>query len=757
MTPLSIQVPFPVFQDRDGQPLENGYVWIGEPNLNPQTNPVTVYFDAALTIPAAQPLRTLNGYVSRAGSPAQIYVDGVNFSILVQDSKGSMVYNFPDGSGISPDACGVTYNPPFAGGVSIPVCEKLAQIVSVKDFGAVGDGVTNNIAAFVAAAATLTDGDSLFVSDGDYVFDFSSYTVASPVYPSQGIIGLSNKTGIRIYGTGAKLRITNLNTQTKGGWSIIYLDNCSDVTVEGLSFDVRGVTGLTTPAAEPNYPIIGAVIAGGLTWQNLSVNNCKFTSFNPLGAETSVGNDFNYKQIPVYISGNTNADVVRGFTFTNNVMGDGVYDMNTYKMFLFGVGAVNISNNRFLNICGSYPCVRNLAHASSGHVVEGNYFEGLKPADEDPGDNVVCTDTPQMVSFSNTTNKGGGGGSISNNTFALTGSGGISIADFEGCAVTANAFWDRADMSSVLTAENDIVSCIRLTDEAAGSGSFPSRAISITENSNKGTITRKAIQITYSLNGSISNNNFQNCAGYAIKASRAGRFVISDNTIVAVNLLGAAQVAIEATATNLASGETISIFNNRIFGTAGVAIASSNYTPDKIFINNNFTNGGMTALQAGLQNQLTTNFISFGNDVSRISTATNALDWYEEGVFTPVIAGSLSAGTGTYTTQLGTFTRIGDLVYFQVVVTWTSHTGTGNTIIRPLPYVSESTADASYLTNIIQVGGPIPAAGSIRVALITPGSTDIGLREQVLATMTITNSNAMTATGTISVSGMYKV
>lgn len=151
MSALSIQVPFPVFQGRDGQPLENGYIWIGEPNLNPQTNPVVAYFDAALTIVAPQPLRTLNGYISRSGTPAQIYVDGVNFSILVQDSKGSMVYNFPDGSGISPDACGVTYNPPFTGAVAYPVCDKLAQTVSIKDFGAVGNGVADDTAAVQAA------------------------------------------------------------------------------------------------------------------------------------------------------------------------------------------------------------------------------------------------------------------------------------------------------------------------------------------------------------------------------------------------------------------------------------------------------------------------------------------------------------------------------------------------------------------------------------------------------------------------------
>ena len=153
MSALSIEVPFPVFQDRDGQPLENGYVWLGVANLNPQVNPVIAYFDVALTIPAAQPLRTINGYISNAGTPAQVYVDAVNFSILVQDSKGSMVYNFSDGTGISPDACGVTYTPPFTGGVAYPVCEKLEQTVSVKDFGAVGDGVANDTAAFTAAGS----------------------------------------------------------------------------------------------------------------------------------------------------------------------------------------------------------------------------------------------------------------------------------------------------------------------------------------------------------------------------------------------------------------------------------------------------------------------------------------------------------------------------------------------------------------------------------------------------------------------------
>jgi hypothetical protein len=169
MSALSIQVPFPVFQDRDGQPLDNGYVWIGTANLYPITSPVVAYFDEALTIIAAQPLRTINGYISNSGTPAQVFVDGVNFSILVQDSKGSMVYSFPDGSGISPDACGVTYDPPFTGGAPYPVCEKLSQTVSVIDFGADPTGVAASTAAIQAAEdACDVTGQTLWFPGGTY-------------------------------------------------------------------------------------------------------------------------------------------------------------------------------------------------------------------------------------------------------------------------------------------------------------------------------------------------------------------------------------------------------------------------------------------------------------------------------------------------------------------------------------------------------------------------------------------------------------
>ena len=97
MSALSIQPPYPAFAGTDGLPLENGYIWIGTVNLNPQVNPIVVYWDAALTIPAAQPIRTLNGYPMYQGTPSRFYAAS-DYSILVQNSKGSLVYSSLNGN-----------------------------------------------------------------------------------------------------------------------------------------------------------------------------------------------------------------------------------------------------------------------------------------------------------------------------------------------------------------------------------------------------------------------------------------------------------------------------------------------------------------------------------------------------------------------------------------------------------------------------------------------------------------------------------
>ena len=94
---VSVNPPYPIFSEADGLPLENGYIWIVSANLDPQTNPINVYWDVALTIPSAQPIRTLNGYVVYQGTPSRFYTSG-NYSIRVLNKNGITVYTSLSGN-----------------------------------------------------------------------------------------------------------------------------------------------------------------------------------------------------------------------------------------------------------------------------------------------------------------------------------------------------------------------------------------------------------------------------------------------------------------------------------------------------------------------------------------------------------------------------------------------------------------------------------------------------------------------------------
>ena len=306
-TPLSISVPFPVFQDRDGQPLENGYIWLGVPNLNPQVNPVIAYFDSALTIVAPQPLRTLNGYISNAGTPAQVYIDGVGFSILVQDSKGSMVYNFPNANGLSPDACGVIYNPPFTGGVAYPVCEKLEQTVSVKDFGAVGDGVTDDTAAIQAAIDAfkgtfgsilqpLVSGVEIFIPEGIYLISsplllYSAITLRGEG-PTSKIVSASTFVGAELL-TLKELGLTGSNLRIAGAW------------IDNITFDSSATAGSQAAVSSSTTPVF---LVLNNKFSNIYLNTEKGLILPAYCQSNIIENIYTYGPIDqiLHLSGNRN-------------------------------------------------------------------------------------------------------------------------------------------------------------------------------------------------------------------------------------------------------------------------------------------------------------------------------------------------------------------------------------------------------------------------------------------------------------------
>lgn len=92
MSALPILSPFPVFTGLDGMPLNNGRIYVGTAGLDPITNPVALWWDDALTIPASQPVATSGGYAVRNGSPSVFYANAASVSVLVQDQYGVTVF-----------------------------------------------------------------------------------------------------------------------------------------------------------------------------------------------------------------------------------------------------------------------------------------------------------------------------------------------------------------------------------------------------------------------------------------------------------------------------------------------------------------------------------------------------------------------------------------------------------------------------------------------------------------------------------------
>ena len=104
---ITLQTPYVQFTELDGSPLDDGAVYIGTAGLNPQTNPITVYWDNAGTQPAAQPLATRSGVIARNGAPARVYISASSYSLMVRDKRGSLVASELTISA-SVDASGIT-------------------------------------------------------------------------------------------------------------------------------------------------------------------------------------------------------------------------------------------------------------------------------------------------------------------------------------------------------------------------------------------------------------------------------------------------------------------------------------------------------------------------------------------------------------------------------------------------------------------------------------------------------------------------
>ena len=85
--------PFTPYLGTDGQPLQNGKLYVGVAGNIAETAPLTVYWDRALTQPAAQPLTLQNGFITFSGGPANVFFSASDYSLTLKDHNDVNVFS----------------------------------------------------------------------------------------------------------------------------------------------------------------------------------------------------------------------------------------------------------------------------------------------------------------------------------------------------------------------------------------------------------------------------------------------------------------------------------------------------------------------------------------------------------------------------------------------------------------------------------------------------------------------------------------
>ena len=135
------------FLDNSGNPLTGGKIFTYAAGT---TTPQSTYTSANGATPHANPI--ILDAAGRVPGGEIWLTNGLQYKFLIKTSADVQIGSYDNIFGVnSVDAEQINYTPPFTNSVATNVEAKLAQTVSVADFGAVGDGVTDDSAAIQAA------------------------------------------------------------------------------------------------------------------------------------------------------------------------------------------------------------------------------------------------------------------------------------------------------------------------------------------------------------------------------------------------------------------------------------------------------------------------------------------------------------------------------------------------------------------------------------------------------------------------------
>jgi len=207
---------------------------------------------------------------------------GISYKFSLYTSADVLIATYDNivGINVSQDASQITYDPPFTGGVQTNVEAKLAQTVSVKDFGASPSQTAANNTTYIQAALNyvLTSGAALEFEPGTYshtglVYQGSNLKLignnttlnytgsntldgfivrsasngnASRCYIS-GIEFLNGFASLKIYGQGtgiySDINITECKFKDSES-GMLWLEHCSDVVIDSNYLENGGDNGV---------------------------------------------------------------------------------------------------------------------------------------------------------------------------------------------------------------------------------------------------------------------------------------------------------------------------------------------------------------------------------------------------------------------------------------------------------------------------------------------------------------------------------
>lgn len=153
------------FFTNNGVPLAGGKLYS---YLAGTTTPATTYTSSSGGTAHTNPIVLDSG--GRVSGGEVWLTENVSYKFILKDSNDVLIATYDNISGISTitlpiDSSTVTYDPPFTGSVATNVEAKLAQYISVLDFGAIGDGVADDTTAIQAA---IDAGHSIYLPAGTY-------------------------------------------------------------------------------------------------------------------------------------------------------------------------------------------------------------------------------------------------------------------------------------------------------------------------------------------------------------------------------------------------------------------------------------------------------------------------------------------------------------------------------------------------------------------------------------------------------------